>query len=111
MWAAVHAIGVGIPLFFVISATTTVTWLSALIGGMIAATLPFTAWTLLWVLGLDSSINALSSVGSEQSHADIIDGVPTVYFWLRHLQLCAPLALFGAIGGVAFWSVWRSRGA
>jgi hypothetical protein len=39
----------------------------------------------------------------------IVDGVPTLAGWLDFLQILVLLGVFGAIAGIIFWSILRTR--
>ncbi len=101
--AGAHVAFLGVPSFLLLQWKNAVTWWTPIALGFLLGCLPLAI--LSW---------PHSDSGSSASHwqdgrmvATVIDGVPTKDGWIEYAQGIAAMGGYGALGGVAFWLVWR----
>ena len=102
---AAHVIVLGMPAFLILFKAKLVRWWSAITAGFVLAAVPFGFW--LWPGKYASTGSSSSqSPGGDTIHT-MIDGVPTKDGWIEFVEVCIYFGAFGALGGLAFWMVWR----
>jgi len=93
--AAVHAVGVGLPAYLVVSRLGLTGWWVSLPGGFIAGALPYAILALPW-----------RAPPPELVEAHVIER----FTWLHYAAMAGGLGLLGMAGGLAAWVVWNALG-
>ena len=91
--AAIHAAGLGLPAYLVLSRYGLTPWWVSLPGGFIAGALPYAALALPW---RDPDPNLVA--------AHIIQP----FSWPHYTATAVGLGLLGMAGGVAAWTAWSA---
>ena len=101
MVATAHAILLGLPLFLLVRRKRSQVGIAACaLGGIVVAALPFGVLALMSML----SVQTASSNGKPT----IVNGVPTLLFWIEYIHAVGLTALSGLVGGLAFWAAMWS---
>jgi len=101
MVAAAHAVLFGLPLFLLVRRKRSQVGIGACaLGGLVIAALPFGVLALISML----SVQTASSNGKPT----IVNGVPTLLFWIEYIRAVGLTAWPGLVGGLAFWVAMRS---
>ncbi|WP_448043182.1 hypothetical protein [Bradyrhizobium liaoningense] len=101
MVATVHAVLFGLPLFLLVRRKRShVGIVACALGGFVVAALPFGVLALMSML----SVQTASSNGKPT----IVNGVPTLLFWIEYIRTVGLTALLGLVGGLAFWAAMQS---
>lgn len=100
MVAAAHAVLFGLPLFLLVRRKRSQVGIGACaLGGLVVAALPFGVLALISML----SVQTASSNGKPT----IVNGVPTLLFWIEYIRAVGLTAWPGLVGGLAFWAAMR----
>lgn len=105
--ALAHALLLGLPYFYVLKIRNRVKWWTSTIGGFLVGFLPVTCLIFVFQSGRCSF-----SIGqnTERGHAmaDMVtDGQSKLTDCFGLLSSSAIFGVYGAIGGVAAWAIWR----
>lgn len=104
--ALVHALALGLPLYWWLSRTRRLTLWAALGGSFLVAVVPVTLY--LGLRSLEPVPGVDEWLGGVQTRED---GRTTLLGWLMILVTGLEAGLFGLFGGVAFWCVMRRHAA
>ena len=104
MVAIAHAVLLGLPLFLLVRRVRSHVGIAACaLGGFVVAALPF---GLLALMSMLSAQNA-----STDGRPTIVNGVPTLFFWIDYIRAVGLAASLGLVGGVTFWAAtWSGSG-
>lgn len=100
-----HVLILGIPSFIVMHIKNVIYWWSSIFAGFILGCIPIGIWT--WPLKYPELKTSSSHWDGEKMVQTMIDGVPTMAGWVSYMSGVSFMGLFGAIGGLSFWLIWR----
>lgn len=100
-----YVVVLGIPAFLLLHWRKAIRWWSATAVGFFLGCLPV-AFSL-WPADADLQTTA-SHWDGEKMVQTVVDGVPTLAGWVSYAKAVAGMGAFGAVGGLAFWVVWRA---
>lgn len=103
MVALAHALLLGLPLFLLLRSKSSLSGMKSVVAGFFVGAAGIAVF--LWPLR-HAGMMTNAWVGSDRVQT-VIDGIPTVSGWLEYLSAVSVFGLFGAIGGAAFWAVYR----
>lgn len=104
MVAAAHAVLLGVPLFlFVRRRRPHVGIAACAFGGFVVGALPFGVLDFVSMLSVQNA--------STDGQPTIINGVPTLLFWIEHGRTVGLAGLLGVVGGLSFWAAMRLSGS
>ena len=106
MTASISVVFLGLPVFLLLLWRRAIRWWSALIAGFVLGCLPIAIGT--WPARNPELQTTAAHWDGEKMVNTMIDGVPTLAGWIRYLEVTALFGGFGAVGGLAFWAVWRA---
>jgi hypothetical protein len=104
--SAGHVLLLGIPTFLVLKWKNAIYWWSSALAGFVLGSVPL--GIAIWPLQYMGSRTTASHGDGEKVVYTLIDGVPTLARWIEYVQTILFMGTLGALGGVAFWLVWRS---
>jgi len=104
--SAGHVLILGVPTFIVLKWRDVIRWWSSALSGFVLGCLPVGIWS--WPLLYPELKTSSSHWDGEKMVQTMIDGVPTVAGWISYTKGFLFMGAFGAMGGVAFWLVWRA---
>jgi hypothetical protein len=81
-------------------------WWSSGLAGFVLGCLPIGAW--LWPLHYSGTHVSSVVWRSGKMVQTAVNGVPTLAGWLQYAGIVFQFGLCGAVGGLAFWFVWRN---
>ena len=102
--AVVYVVVLGVPAFLILRWRKAIRWWSSMLMGFALGCLPIAVD--LWPED-DSGVSS-SHWDGEKMVATVVNGTATLAGWIQYGQSVAVFGLFGAVGGLAFWLVWRS---
>jgi hypothetical protein len=100
-----YVVVLGMPAFLLLRWRKAIYWWSATAVGFLLGCLPV-AFSL-WPEDSDLRTSA-SHWDGEKMVQMVVDGVPTFAGWVSYAKAVAAMGAFGAVGGLAFWIVWRA---
>jgi len=104
--SAGHVVLLGIPTFALLKWKNAIRWWSSALAGFVLGCLPVGIWS--WPLLYPELRTSSSQWDGERMVQTMIDGVPTFAGWISYTKGIVFMGAFGAVGGVAFWLVWRA---
>lgn len=102
-----HVLFLGFPTFLVLRKLKAIRWWSSIATGFLLGCIPVAIWA--WPLKYPELKSNSSHWDGEKMVQTMVDGVPTVEGWLSYGSGVLFMGAFGAIGGLAFWLVWRKH--
>ena len=103
--SAVHVLILGWPFALLIRRLR---WINAWVcigGGYVLGSIALAVWT--WPLKYSSMRASARHWDGTKMVDTLIDGVPTVIGWWHWITGTSLMGFFGALGGLAFWLMWR----
>lgn len=101
MVAIAHAVLLGLPLFLLVRRMRSHVGIAACsLGGFVVAALPFGVLALVSMLSVQNA--------STDGKSTIVNGVPTLFFWIEYIRIIGLTGLLGLVGGLTFWAAMRS---
>lgn len=98
--AVAHALLLGLPLFLLVRRVRShVGIVACVIGGFGVAASPFGILALISLFGVQTA--------PSDDQSTVVNGVPTLAFWVRYVSLVGLAGLLGVAGGLTFWVVMR----
>lgn len=98
--AVAHALLLGLPLFLLVRRVRSrVGMIACVIGGFGVAAIPFGIVALIPLFGIETA--------SSDGQSTIVNGVPTLAFWVRYVCTVGLAGLLGVAGGLTFWVAIR----
>lgn len=101
-----HVILLGVPLLMFMNVKKMVFWWSSILAGFVLGCIPMAFWT--WPLRYADGTKYSRQWDGEKMVDHIVDGVVTSAGWQAYIEAVAFIGVFGAIGGLAFWVVFRA---
>jgi hypothetical protein len=102
--SAAHIILIGFPIFLLLYRKGLLGWRSMSCAGFTIGFIPIA----VFVWPYSTSTGWSSSGKWYGTHVDfVVNGVPTIYWWLDYILTNCYFGLFGAISALAFWQMWR----
>jgi hypothetical protein len=99
-------VALAIPAFLILYWRRAVRWWSTVLAGFVLGCLPIAIGN--WPVRDDYGHSTSSHWNGEKMVHTMIDGVPTLDGWIQYLKILVVFGGFGAVGGLAFWIVWRA---
>lgn len=104
MVATAHAVLFGLPLFLLVRRKRSHVGIAiCALGGFVVAALPFGVLALVSMLSVQNA--------STDGRPTIVNGVPTLFFWIEYVRTLGLAGLLGLVGGLAFWAAMRLSGS
>lgn len=100
--AAVHALVLGLPLFYLLRSMRRIGVASSALGGILIGAVPFGVLTMISMFGPYSA--------SSGGRPTVINGVPTLAGWIDYAYAVGSIGMFGLAGGLTFWAAMRLSG-
>jgi hypothetical protein len=100
-----HVLVLGIPAFLALKHLKLIRWWSSIVVGFLLGSVPAGIFT--WPLRSSNSNASASYWHGGKMVQTMVNGVPTTAGWIHYAESVAYLGMYGAIGGIAFWLVWR----
>ncbi|WP_314950251.1 hypothetical protein [Bradyrhizobium cosmicum] len=101
MVAIAHAVLLGLPLFLLVRRMRSHVGIAACaLGGFAVAAIPFGVLALVSMLGVQNAWT--------DGKPTVVNGVPTLYFWIGYIRTIGLAGLLGLVGGLTFWAAMRS---
>ena len=105
--SSLHVIVLGVPTFIVGWYFKRIRWWTSIVASFIIGALPTAIF--LWPLKYPQLQTTSSRWDGEKMVQTMIKGVPTVTGWTDWVSAFTVMGLFGVIGGITFWLIWRER--
>ena len=103
--SAGHVLVLGVPLFVVMYIKNIIYWWSSILVGFILGCIRVGIWS--WPLRYLELKSSSIHWDGEKMVQTMIDGAPTLAGWVSYISSVSFMGLFGAIGGLSFWLIWR----
>lgn len=98
--AVAHALLLGLPLFLLVRRVRShVGMVACVIGGFGVAAIPFSILILISLSGVQTA--------SSDGQSTVVDGVPTLAFWVQYVSIVGLTGLLGVASGITFWVAMR----
>ena len=102
--AAIHAVGLGLPVYFLVKIFSSFTYKVSILCGFIVGAIPIAIYT--WPLDL-SVLNSSVSINGVQTK---IDGIPTMSGWFFYLEGVCLFGFLGSSGALVFKYILQKSG-
>ncbi len=94
--AALHAVGLGLPIYWLVTYYSAFTYRASLLCGFIAGSLPIAIY--MWPLDIFGPKGSTSIQGVKT----VIDGIPTLSGWLFYIKSVCVFGFLGSSGALMF---------
>lgn len=105
--AVAHVLMLFLPTIVLLWRLGWIRWWSSVLAGFALGCLPIGVW--LWPLHYSGTFVASVVWQGGGMVQTAVNGVPTLAGWLQYAGIVLQFGLCGAVGGLAFWFVWRQQ--
>ena len=103
--SAAHVFALGLPVAVLAIWTGQIRWWVAVLAGFAVGCIPI-GW-MSWPLKYPEMKTTTRHWNGERMVDTMVNGVPTIDGWLQYALGTAVFGALGAVGGLAFWLVWK----
>jgi hypothetical protein len=100
-----HVLVLGLPAFLSLKHLKMIRWWSSIVAGVLLGGGPAEIFT--WPMRSSKSDASAGYWHAGKMVQTMVSGVPTAAGWIQYAESVGYLGMYGAIGGIAFWLVWR----